>query len=119
MKKHRISAYHTMWVFVLFDLPTGTKQERKAAAKFRKSLLTNGFNMFQYSVYVRHCFSPQAAEVHKKRVEKLLPDKGRVSAIAITDKQFGNIRNFYGQRKRKPPQAPLPQLEMFLDEPEE
>ncbi len=34
-----LSAYRIMWTFVLFDLPVGTKKERKAAAKFRYSRL--------------------------------------------------------------------------------
>ena len=38
MSELRLNAYHIMWLFVFFDLPTGTKAERKAAAGFRKSL---------------------------------------------------------------------------------
>ncbi len=34
-----------MWVLVFFDLPTDTKRERKAAAKFRKDLIGDGFSM--------------------------------------------------------------------------
>lgn len=114
MNTCRISKYHSMWVFVMFDLPVGSDQERKAATKFRKTLLNDGFSMFQYSVYIRHCLSPEIARVHKQRVKKLLPDKGHVMVIAITDKQFGDIQNYYGRRANKPPQSPLPQLEMFI-----
>ena len=39
MKTDRLNAYRIMWVLVLFDLPTETKLERKAASKFRKLLL--------------------------------------------------------------------------------
>ncbi len=44
-----LSGYRIVWVFVLFDLPVGTKKERKAATKFRHSLLDLGFEMSQYS----------------------------------------------------------------------
>ena len=44
-----------MWVLVLFDLPTETKRDRKASADFRKKLIQDGFTMFQFSIYVRHC----------------------------------------------------------------
>ena len=40
-----------MRAIIFFDLPTGTKSERKHAAKFRKFLLNEGFFMMQESVY--------------------------------------------------------------------
>ena len=39
--------------FIFFDLPTGTPRERKAYMQFRKYLLHAGYDMLQYSVYVR------------------------------------------------------------------
>ena len=39
----RFSEYRIMWVLVFFDLPTETKKERKAATKFRKELIEDGF----------------------------------------------------------------------------
>ena len=46
----RFSQYRVMWILVFFDLPTDTKKERKAAAKFRKDLMGDGFTMFQFSI---------------------------------------------------------------------
>lgn len=109
---NRISAYRVMWVLVLFDLPTETKKERKAAAEFRKFLQKDGFTMFQFSIYVRHCASAENAEVHIKRVKSFLPEYGHVGIICITDKQFGAIELFYG-KKPKPPIAEGQQLELF------
>ena len=43
----RLNAYRIMWLFVLFDLPTNSKKERKSASGFRKNLLKNGFTMMQ------------------------------------------------------------------------
>ncbi len=101
-----------MWLFVFFDLPTNTKKERKAAADFRKKLLKDGFSMMQYSVYVRHCASRESAVVHTKRVKSMLPAAGQVSILQITDKQFGQIINYWG-KKAKPPTPQPRQLEMF------
>jgi CRISPR-associated protein Cas2 len=54
MNASRFNAYRNMWVMVLFDLPTETKKERRDASKFRKSLLNDGFIMFQFtSVFVK------------------------------------------------------------------
>jgi CRISPR-associated protein Cas2 len=86
-----------MWVMVFFDLPTEKRVERKAAALFRKRLLDDGFNMFQYSIYTRFCPSRENAAVHIKRTKIHLPKKGKVCIMQITDKQFGMIELFHGQ----------------------
>ena len=110
--KDRISEYRVMWVLVFFDLPTDTKKERKVAADFRKALLQDGFVMFQFSIYVRHCASMENAQVHIKRVKSFLPQYGHVGVLCITDKQFGSIELFYG-KKPLAPNAPGQQLELF------
>lgn len=112
MTQFRLNAYHIMWLFVFFDLPVKTKKERKAAASFRKKLLKEGFNMMQFSVYIRHCASRESMDVHVKRVKSFVPDKGQVSILAITDKQYGNIVNFWGSKVADMPPVPL-QLELF------
>jgi CRISPR-associated protein Cas2 len=43
----------TMRLLVMFDLPTGSKRERKSYALFRKFLIKDGYHMDQYSVYSR------------------------------------------------------------------
>jgi CRISPR-associated protein Cas2 len=108
----RFSEYRVMWVLVFFDLPTETKKDRKAYAEFRKRLHLDGFRMFQFSIYMRHCASRENAEVHIKRVKSFLPEYGHVGILCITDKQFGDIQLFYG-KKPKVPQVPGLQLELF------
>lgn len=108
----RINAYRIMWVLVMFDLPTETKLDRKRYAKFRKQIMEDGFNMFQFSMYIRHCTSKENAEVHTKRVKKMLPPNGHIGIITITDKQFGMMEIFHG-KKQTTPIPPSRQLEMF------
>ena len=108
----RFSEYRVMWLLVLFDLPTETKKDKKAYALFRKNLIRDGFTMFQFSIYRRHCASMENAEVHKKRVKSFLPEFGKVGIICITDKQFGNIELFYGNKPQHT-NAPGQQLELF------
>jgi CRISPR-associated protein Cas2 len=110
--RNRLNAYRILWVLVFFDLPTETKQERKIYAKFRKDILKDGFQMFQFSIYMRHCSSRENAEVHISRVKKILPAKGHVGILAITDRQFGMMEIFYGKELTSPP-PPVQQLEMF------
>ncbi len=109
---YRHNQYRIMWLFVFFDLPTNTKLEVKAANLFRKSLLRDGFTMFQFSIYLRHCPSRENAKVHEKRIKKALPRYGKVGILTVTDKQFGMMEIFHG-RKEIPLPPPVQQLELF------
>lgn len=94
-----ISQYKVMWILVFFDLPTDTKIERKIYSKFRKELIKDGFSMFQFSIYLRHCSSRENRDVHVKRVKKIIPEKGNVGILSITDKQFEMLEIFDGRKK--------------------
>lgn len=107
-----INAYDAMWIYVLFDLPVDTKAKQKRATQFRNGLKKDGFAMFQFSVYIRPCPSRENAEVHIRRVQRMVPAEGMVSILLITDKQFGQMRIFYGAKASPPPPTPL-QLELF------
>jgi len=96
----------------MFDLPTVTKQDKKKYARFRKDLEKDGFVMMQFSVYIRYCASLESANVHIKRVRIITPDKGKVSVLSITDKQYSNIINIWGAIENKTKSAPM-QLEFF------
>jgi len=112
MNLERLNQYRIMWVMVFFDLPTNTKKERKQASLFRKRLQQDGFSMFQYSIYTRHCASRENAEVHIKRVKSFLPPDGHVVIMQITDKQFGMIEIFYSKAPAKQPET-YGQLSLF------
>lgn len=112
MSELRLNAYHIMWLFVFFDLPTNTKKERKHAAQFRKALEKDGFSMMQYSVYVRHCPSKENMNVHIARVRAAMPPSGLTSILSITDKQYGEIQNFWGKVEQAKLTTPQ-QLEFF------
>lgn len=108
----RFSEYRVMWILVFFDLPTETKRERKNYSDFRKRLLNDGFIMFQYSIYMRHCQSKENADVHIKRVKSYLPPLGEVGVLSITDKQFGSMELFRA-KKVVSKNPPCLQLELF------
>ena len=108
----RLNAYRIMWVLVFFDLPTETPTERKIYTIFRKKIMKDGFQMFQFSIYLRHCSSRENADVHIKRVKSILPEKGHIGIMCITDKQFGMMEIFHGHKVTKAA-SPGQQLEMF------
>ena len=108
----RISAYRIMWVFTLFDLPVKDKKDRYQYSRFKKFLDKEGFDMFQFSVYIRHCPSVEAADVYEKKVSMHLPEKGTVTTFTLTDKQFERIKHYYGQGEIPLPDTPQ-QLQLF------
>lgn len=109
----RISEYRIMWILVFFDLPTETKKDKKEYQKFRKNLQEDGFTMFQFSIYVRHCPSRENMEVHVKRVRSFLPEYGKIGILYITDKQFGEMELFYGKKVQQQRHPVAIQLELF------
>ena len=108
----RLNQYRIMWLIVFFDLPTETKRDRKEAGNFRKRLIKDGFNMFQFSIYARHCASRENSKVHMIRVKSFLPPKGEVGILQITDKQFGMMELFRSTKEAEKPQISH-QLELF------
>lgn len=90
-----------MWVQVLFDLPVVEDKERQSAVKFRKHLLDLGFEMSQFSVYLKYVSSKETAETLIKKIELKLPPNGRVHILVFTDKQYENIKTFIGRKKFK------------------
>jgi CRISPR-associated protein Cas2 len=109
---NRLNEYRIMWILVFFDLPTETKKEKKTYSDFRKKIMNDGFTMFQFSIYLRHCPSRENADVHIKRVKSILPEKGNIGILCITDKQFGSMELFYG-KKMQSISTPYQQLELF------
>lgn len=101
-----------MWVAVMFDLPVVEKAERKAATDFRNTLLDMGFEMTQFSVYMRFCASQAQIETYCKRVENALPAGGRVNILTFTDKQYERIISFCGKAKQ-PAKKPPDQYDLF------
>jgi CRISPR-associated protein Cas2 len=86
-----------VWLFVFFDLPVGTKIERRVATRFRNFLKDDGYMMLQLSVYARVCRGDEAADKHLQRVTKNLPKKGSVRCLQVTDKQYGRMRLLVGE----------------------
>ena len=102
-----LSGYRLMWMMVLFDLPVVTREERKAATAFRNFLLDQGFEMAQYSVYLRFCAGKEQVEAYTRRIERNLPRAGKVHMLSFTDKQYESMVSFRGREAQ--PSARNPQ----------
>jgi CRISPR-associated protein Cas2 len=95
-----------MWLFVFFDLPVGTKPERRAATRFRNFLKDDGYMMLQWSVYARACRGEVAVEKHQQRVVANLPRKGSVRSLQVTEKQYARMRLLLGEATKTETIAP-------------
>lgn len=94
-----------MWLLLTFDLPVKTKQQAKAANKFRLFLLDQGFEMAQYSVYLRYCSGKSEAKKYIRRISAQIPSIGKVDILRFTDQQYEQIVSFNkgGRQERKNP----------------
>lgn len=107
-----------MWMMVMYDLPVVEEKERKIAAKFRKYMEKLGFSMVQLSVYAKFCGTREKADALKKEIEENLPEKGKVSILMFTDKQFGEIVHLTNRKRVRTKENP-DQLVLFAEETEQ
>ena len=89
-----------MWMMVMFDLPVTTKKERKRATKFRLFLLDQGFEMSQFSIYLRWCKGKEQVERHAEKIKENLPPWGKVNILTFTDKQYENMIRYIGRSEQ-------------------
>jgi len=101
-----------MWMMVMFDLPVLEKAERKEATDFRNHLQDLGFEMAQFSVYMRFCTGQAHAETLVKRIKEGLPRGGKTEVLFFTDKQYERMLSFSGQQRGKPRKNPT-QYDLF------
>lgn len=101
-----------MWLLVMFDLPVGTKAERRAASKFRNWLLDHGYEMSQYSIYMRFCAGKEQADRRIRDIGRERPAKGQIHVLMVTDKQFADMVVFRHGERRKSRDVPE-QLVLF------
>ena len=107
-----LSAYQHMWIMVMFDLPTTTREEKRAYVQFRDHLLDQSFVMSQFSVYMRHTTGRAQSAPIIAKIERAVPPEGKVDILQFTDRQYSDIVSLRGRRRRDSRENP-DQLAMF------
>lgn len=102
-----------MRLLVIFDLPVKTKAQRKAATKFRKFLLNDGYYMVQYSVYVRICNGYDAIKKHETRLQQNAPEYGSIRALTVTENQYEKMKLILGKPFKKDEKQTNIQISFF------
>lgn len=93
--------YVAMRVICMFDLPVETDKEKRAYREFRKFLIKNGFEMLQFSVYIRTCPNRSFAKKFYKKIKVNSPNKGDIRLLTITEKQFEDMELIICEHKDK------------------
>lgn len=101
------------WLMVAFDLPVKTKEERRRYTDFRKWLLKDGYQMMQYSVYIRPCVTFARQKTHIDRLKKNVPAEGHVRALFITRSQWERAFIINGNPARPQDPEDLPEQIML------
>lgn len=101
-----------MWLMIMFDLPTDTKEDIKRYNLFRKSVLELGFHMTQFSVYSKVYKTREIAKTAKKQIKSIIPQYGQVRILEVTDVQWKNTDIYHGTIQ-KPPEKPPEQTLLF------
>lgn len=96
-RRKYVSGWSMMWILCMFDIPVGTKKQRRRATQFRTLLLDKGFVMKQFSVYIKPCASLQSAKNTTTKLKHFIPHDSMVSFLYITDKQYVTSDNFIGK----------------------
>lgn len=102
-----------MRLFVFFDLPVKTEEQRREANRFRKYLVSEGYVMLQLSVYTRICNGPDAVKKHENRLKKHLPSEGNVKSLTVTEKQYANMKLLIGSPPKNEKHVTYNQLTLF------
>ena len=93
--------YKVMRMICMFDLPVDTKNEQREYRKFRNYIISEGFVMIQYSVYVRVCPNREYAQSLSKRIQKNVPKQGNIRLLSVTEKQYSEMKLLVGKNNAK------------------
>lgn len=89
--------YRFMRIVLFFDLPAVTKKDHREYSKFIKYIKSEGFSMFQESVYTKLCLNESVVDATMKNIKSHLPKDGFVSCLTLTEKQFSSIDCILGE----------------------
>lgn len=89
-----------VWIMAMFDLPTVTAEEKRAATAFRHLLEDNAFHRVQWSVYARYLHNAVSAVPLVTRLRTNLPDRGALCVLRLTDAQWATADRYIGRAKQ-------------------
>lgn len=95
-----ISDYRKMRVLIIFDLPSVEKEDISNNQRFVKNLKKIGFFMLQFSVYTKSLINQAEYERIVKKISNIIPQKGNIIILKLTDKQYNDMIYLNGERNK-------------------
>ena len=95
-----VNYYKQMRLLLIYDLPMIDDEDRKIYQRFHNKLISIGFNMLQYSIYSNVVQNDQAYKQLISKINKILPQKGNIAIIKITEKQYEDMIYLRGEQNR-------------------
>ena len=80
--------YEALRLLCFFDLPMESKDEKRIYRNFRKELISNGFEMLQFSVYYRTCPNRSFANKFYKKLKMSNLPAGNVNFWRLLKSSF-------------------------------
>ena len=94
------SDYRKMRSIIIYDLPSVEKEDIKEYNKFHRELQKIGFYMLQFSVYVKVLTNEFDFEKIVKKVNTIIPKKGSIILLRLTEKQYNDMIYLHGEKNR-------------------
>ncbi len=95
-----INLYKQMRLLLIYDLPVTEDIDRKIYNRFHRDIIKLGFYMIQFSVYSKVIQNDTSMKQNYLKVEKIVPQKGNVIILKITEKQYQNMVYLRGEKNK-------------------
>ena len=95
-----VNLYRQMRLILIYDLPVQDEMERKVYSRFHRDITRLGFYMLQYSVYSKVIQNDTSLKQYLFRVERIVPKKGNVIMLKVTEKQYQEMIYLRGEKNK-------------------
>lgn len=82
---------------LMFDLPVGSRLQRRNYARFRSGLNKLGYQRLQRSVYYKYASNVSSAAQERKNIREFTPHMGDVQFISMPIQTFCRMRSLTGK----------------------
>ncbi len=89
-----------MRLLLIYDLPVIEEIDKKIYSKFHRDIIRHGFYMLQYSVYSKVIQNDTSMRQYMMKLDKIVPQKGKIILLKITEKQYQDIIYLRGDKNK-------------------
>ena len=95
-----VNYYKQMRLILIYDLPMIEDEDKRIYQRFHNRLISIGFYMLQYSVYAKIIQNDQVYRQLTSKVSKMLPQKGNIALLKVTEKQYEDMIYLRGEQNK-------------------